>query len=207
MIDYTLLTLFIPTFLLVAATPGMCMTLALTLGMTIGVRKTLWMMWGELAGVALVAVLSVLGVASIMLNYPQVFNLFKYIGGGYLIYIGIGQWRSRGKMSINMKSNKNHSVDAKKLILQGFITAVANPKGWAFIVSLLPPFINPKLSIAPQLFVLVFIILISEFLFMMIYATGGKTLGKMLGHSENVRLINRISGTVMIFVGFWLALG
>lgn len=32
--------------------PGMCMTLALTMGMTIGVRKTFYMMWGELAGVA-----------------------------------------------------------------------------------------------------------------------------------------------------------
>lgn len=52
MLDYTLLLIFIPTFLLVSATPGMCMTLALTLGMSIGIRRTFWMMWGEMVGVA-----------------------------------------------------------------------------------------------------------------------------------------------------------
>ncbi len=206
-LDYTLLTLFIPTFMFVSATPGMCMTLALTLGMTIGVRKTLWMMWGELAGVALVSILAVIGVASLMLNYPKVFEVFKYAGGAYLIYIGVQQWLSRGKMAINQSTDKSTVIDGKKLMLQGFITAIANPKGWAFTISLLPPFINPELAMPPQLAALVLIILCSEFLFMMLYATGGRTLGKLLAHSENVRLINRISGSLMIFVGVWLALG
>lgn len=212
MLDYTLLALFIPTFLLVSATPGMCMTLALTLGMTIGIRKTLWMMWGEMAGVAVVAVSAVIGVASLMLNYPLIFDVFKYLGGSYLIFIGLQQWLSRGKMSLNHFTKDNQQDDqpgfsGKKLMLQGFVTAIANPKGWAFTISLLPPFINPELSIAPQLFVLVLIILASEFLFMMLYATGGKSLGRLLGQSENVRLINRLSGSLMILIGFWLALG
>lgn len=206
MLDYTLLSLFIPTFMLVSATPGMCMTLALTLGMTIGIRKTLWMMWGELAGVATVAILAVIGVASLMLNYPTAFNVFKYLGGSYLIYIGVQQWRSRGRVS-KINAQEASIVDAKKLMLQGFITAIANPKGWAFTVSLLPPFINPELEMAPQLAMLVIIILLSEFLFMMLYASGGKSLGLLLGHTENVRLINRICGSLMILIGFWLALG
>jgi homoserine/homoserine lactone efflux protein len=206
-LDYSLLALFIPTFLLVSATPGMCMTLALTLGMTVGLRKTLWMMWGELAGVALVSVSAVIGVASIMLNYPQVFNLFKYLGGAYLIFIGIQQWRSKGKMAITNNSQQAALISSKKLMIQGFVTAIANPKGWAFTISLLPPFINPELAITPQLIVLVLIILCSEFLFMTLYATGGRGLGKLLEQSENVRLINRISGSLMIAVGIWLALG
>lgn len=46
--DFALLAVFIPTFFFVSITPGMCMTLAMTLGMSIGVRRTLWMMLGEL---------------------------------------------------------------------------------------------------------------------------------------------------------------
>jgi len=207
MLDYTLLALFIPTFMLVSATPGMCMTLALTLGMTVGIRKTLWMMWGELAGVALVSVLAVIGVANLMLNYPSVFNIFKYLGGSYLIYVGIQQWLSRGKMAVTHTNNDHQTINNTKLMTQGFITAIANPKGWAFTVSLLPPFINPELAMPPQLLVLVVIILFCEFLFMMLYACGGKGLGKLLSKSENVRLINRISGSLMILIGVWLALG
>ncbi|MGO2276613.1 LysE family translocator, partial [Pseudoalteromonas nigrifaciens] len=89
MIDITVLAVFIPTFFFVSITPGMCMTLAMTLGMSIGVRRTLWMMLGELLGVASVAVAAVLGVASIMLNYPEAFAILKWVGGAYLIYIGI----------------------------------------------------------------------------------------------------------------------
>ena len=68
MLDYALLSAFIPTFFFVSITPGMCMTLALTLGMSVGIKRTLWMMIGELAGVALVATLAVIGVAAIAIR-------------------------------------------------------------------------------------------------------------------------------------------
>ncbi len=207
MIDTTLLLLFIPTFMVISATPGMCMTLALTLGMSIGVRKTMWMMWGELVGVALVSVLAVVGVASVMLNYPMAFLVLKYAGGAYLIYLGLQMWRSKGKMAIDLDNSAQQQVVGKQLAIQGFITAIANPKGWAFTISLLPSFINPSLPMPPQLAMLVAIIVISEFVFLMLYATGGKTLRKLLEQSENVRLINRLSGTLMMAVGVWLALG
>ncbi len=207
MIDYTLLSLFIPTFLLVSATPGMCMTLAMTLGMTVGIRKTLWMMWGELLGVATVSILAVIGVASVMLNYPEVFAVLKYAGGIYLGYLGLQLWRSTGKMAISSSEENDTNISKQQLAIQGFLTAIANPKGWAFTVSLLPPFINTQLPLAPQLSVLVGIILLSEFGFMLIYATGGKSLRRLLQHGNQLKRLNQISGTLMIAVGLWLALG
>ncbi|TRX56954.1 LysE family translocator [Thalassomonas sp. M1454] len=203
--DLTALAIFIPTFFFVSITPGLCMTLALTLGMTIGVRRTMWMMFGEVLGVALVAVSAVLGVAALMLKFPQIFAILKIIGALYLAYVGIQMWLSKGKMAITKNQETTQSVSRKSLFSQGFITAIANPKGWAFMISLLPPFINASLAITPQLFLLVSIIMISEFICMMIYATGGKTLGKLIAKSENVRLMNRISGTLMIGVSIWLA--
>ena len=66
-LNLTLLSAFVPTFFIVSITPGMCMTLALSLGITIGVRRALWMMAGELVGVGLVATASAVGVATFML--------------------------------------------------------------------------------------------------------------------------------------------
>ena len=205
MIDVAALAVFIPTFFFVSITPGMCMTLAMTLGMSIGVRRTLWMMIGELLGVATVAIAAVLGVASIMLNYPDIFAMLKWIGGAYLIYIGINMWRAKGKMAVN--THNTSAVSRHLLFSQGFVTAIANPKGWAFMISLLPPFINVQYSVAPQLAVLVGIILLSEFICMMIYATGGKSLRLFLSKSDNLQWLNRIAGSLMMLVGVWLALG
>ena len=49
-----LLWVFIPTIAAISLTPGMCMTLAFTLGLSQGYRRKLWMMGGELAGVTTV---------------------------------------------------------------------------------------------------------------------------------------------------------
>ena len=182
------------------------MTLALTLGMSVGYKRTLWMMAGELVGVGLVAVAAVLGIAAVMLNYPWLFVALKLIGGGYLFYLGVQMWRSRGKLAINMDDSPNAPQSDWDLVVQGFETAIANPKGWAFMISLLPPFIDQNVDLAPQLVVLVAIILCFEFICMTLYATGDKGLKRVLGHSQNVRLINRIAGTLMMAVGVWLLL-
>ncbi|CAM3789686.1 LysE family translocator [Vibrio vulnificus] len=202
--NFALLSAFIPTFFFVSITPGMCMTLALTLGMSIGYKRTLWMMLGELVGVAVVSVAAVVGIAAVMLNYPMLFISFKILGATYLVYLGIQMWRSRGKLSLSAETGPVSRANNWQLIIQGFITAIANPKGWAFMISLLPPFIDKSAPLPPQLLLLVGIILISEFVCMTLYATGGKGLKRLLGQSQNVRRLNRIAGSLMIGVGIWL---
>ena len=202
--DLAVLAVFIPTFFFVSITPGMCMTLAMTLGMSIGVRRTMWMMIGELIGVAIVAIAAVLGVASIMLNYPDVFEVLKWLGGAYLAYIGINMWRAKGKMSVG--ENELSDVSRQSLFSQGLVTAIANPKGWAFMISLLPPFISVERDVAPQLMVLLGVIMVTEFTSMMAYATGGKSLRIFLSSGDNIKWLNRIAGSLMIGVGIWLAL-
>jgi threonine/homoserine/homoserine lactone efflux protein len=205
MIDYASLALFVPTLFFVSITPGMCMTLAMTLGMSVGVRRTMWMMIGEVIGVALVAIAAVIGVASVMLKYPDIFAVVKYLGGTYLAYIGIQMWLSKGKMTITNKAQSD--VNRATLFNQGLFTAISNPKGWAFMISLLPPFININQAVAPQLAILVLIIMISEFVCMMVYASGGKTLRVFLSTGDNIKLMNRVAGSLMVGVGAWLAFG
>ncbi|MDP5215042.1 LysE family translocator [Pseudoalteromonas tunicata] len=205
--DITLLLLFIPTSFLVSISPGMCMTLAMTLGMSVGLKRTFYMMWGELLGVATVATAAVLGVAALMLNYPDVFNALKWIGGAYLIFVGIQMWQSKGNLALSLVANKpTEHVSAKNLFSKGYLTAVSNPKGWAFTASLLPPFINSEHTLAPQLIALVFILLATELICMTLYASGGHGLRKLLASNGHVQLLNRISACLMMAVGVWLAI-
>ncbi|MDQ7733602.1 LysE family translocator [Halomonas sp. SpR1] len=207
MMSWATLSVFVPTFLFVSLTPGMCMTLAMVLGMTQGVKRTLWMMIGELLGVGLVAAAAGAGVAALMLRQPELFVLFKWVGGAYLGYLGIMMWRSRGRMAIPSELDAGPPASPLQLAMQGFVTAVANPKGWAFFMVLLPPFLDSSRPLPGQLSLLIAVILSIEFASMLVYATGGKTLRNVLGKSGNVRLLNRIAGTLMIGVGLWLALG
>jgi threonine/homoserine/homoserine lactone efflux protein len=181
------------------------MTLALSLGMSVGLKRTFYMMYGELFGVALVATSSVIGVAAVMIKYPLLFELLKYLGGIYLVYLGVLMWQSKGKMAMSdcpIQSN----ISNKQLMIQGFITAIANPKGWAFFIALLPPFIDPSKDIVWQLSFLIVTILILEFLSLVIYASGGKILRKFLENSTKIQVLNKISGTLLMLVGIWLFL-
>lgn len=182
------------------------MTLALGLGMSVGFKRTLWMMLGEVVGVAVVAVSAVLGIAAIMVKLPWLFVIFKIIGAAYLAYLGYEMWQSRGKMALSDLEPQTETSSNVGLILQGFVTAIANPKGWAFMISLLPPFINPQNDFVVQLSLLVSIIMLSEFICMSIYAAGGKALRQLLLNQQNVKMMNRIAGSLMFGVAVWLLL-
>lgn len=181
------------------------MTLAMTLGISLGVRRTLWMMWGEMLGVALVATSAVLGVAALLLGLPQLLVAFKWLGGAYLCYVGLQMWQSKGKLAIPA-AGVISQVSRQQLFWQGLLTAVSNPKGWAFHMALLPPFIDAKLPFWPQLAALLGIILLLEFGCLLLYASSGKALRVIFSQAHNVRLLNRLAGSLMLLVGVWLAL-
>lgn len=205
-IDFSLLYYFIPIFFAISITPGLCMTLALTMGITIGIRNTMKMMAGELIGVLVVAGTAVIGGGAIISSYPAALLLFKYCGGIYLVFIGYQMINSRGALALNFDGTHSFEIKFIKLSVQGFITAVANPKGWAFFIAIVPAFINYEVTLLPQMSALLIIILIIEFISLMIYAIGGQALAMMLKKQNNTRLINRVAGLLMIGVGIWLAL-
>jgi len=201
--DWAVLLVFVPTFFLVSISPGMCMTLALSLGVSIGVRRSLWMMVGEVLGVISIATLAVLGVAKLLLSWPLAFVAMKVIGGLYLFWVGLQLLRSKGTLSFGENSAQTSSTP-KALFLQGLLTACANPKAWAFNVAILPPFINFESSVTLQLSVMLVVIASTEFICMLIYATGGRSLRHLLVQDDGAKWLNRVSGSLMILVAVWL---
>ena len=79
-----LLWVFIPTIAAISLTPGMCMTLAFTLGLSIGYKRTLWMMLGELSGVATVFAATFWSLGWLLSQDPVYFavNLTDQSGAG-----------------------------------------------------------------------------------------------------------------------------
>ncbi len=196
---------FVPTFFVISLSPGLCMTLAMSLGISVGPRRAGWMMLGELTGLALVAVAAVLGAATILLQSPLFFQVFRLLGAAYLFYMGWQSWHAEPRAPGVGDTTGLRSRGA--LALQGFITATANPKAWIFLVALLPPFIDPAQPLPAQLGALIAIILLIELVCLQIYAHGGRKLADLLFRRGRARLLNQVSATLMVCVGLWLALG
>jgi homoserine/homoserine lactone efflux protein len=201
--DPILYLAFAASFFLISLSPGMCMTLAMSLSIRIGPRRCLWMMWGELLGIALVGSAAMLGVAALFLQSPMIFTLFKGLGSLYLFYLGWQSWNALPQGS-QLPMAMPELLGASRLALQGFVTATANPKAWAFFIALLPPFVDQNRPLAPQMLGLISIMMIIEFCCLQAYAQGGRALSEQLHKHGKARWLNRISGGMMISLGFWL---
>ena len=195
--DPELLWVFIPTIAAISLTPGMCMTLAFTLGLSQGYRKTLWMMWGELAGVATVVTSCVLLLTWIQSLSPVYFTGLALIGGNYLLWIAYRLWTQPAHFTGS--ENRPH-LSASALLILGYVTAVVNPKGWGFMVALLPGFMSVDYSTPQQLAAFLGVMLPSEFLSMTLYATGGSGLRRFLTTERRLANLNKVAAGLMVLV-------
>lgn len=192
---------FSAAFFLIAVSPGLCMSFAMTLGIQIGVKRTLWMMWGELAGVALVAAAALFGVAALLVAQPQLFTVAKLLGAAYLMWAAVAAWRSKASVGGESTAARQSNV---ALIWQGFVVATSNPKAWIFLAALLPPFIADDRAIVPQAAVLIAVMVVIEFACMLLYAQGGRMLQTALVQRGLGRWLNRLSAGLMVSIAVWL---
>lgn len=159
--DYTLLIL---TFTSVSLLPGFCMNLAFSLGLSLGYKNTLWMMFGELIGLALVILCCALG-AGFILQYEILFKIFQICAVLYLLYIAFILFKANNQITQEKVIKKRKF----SLIFQGFIASSSNPKAWIFMLSILPSFLQFEVNLSFLLFVILFI----EFCSLSLYALGG----------------------------------
>ncbi len=200
----TELIFFASTVFLISISPGLCMSLALTLGIQVGFYRTLYMMMGELLGVALIAVVAVAGVGAIMQSSPAIFDLLKWGGASYLLFLAIQGWRTSAQKAT--LGGETGDITPAGLFFRGLVTAVSNPKGWAFSASFLPAFINAELSLISQAMPIIGIILVSELICMCLYAGGGSILRRFVLNSSGLLVLNRVSAVLLVVVAALLVL-
>lgn len=185
----------------VSVTPGLCMMLALTLGATIGVRRTLWMMIGELSGLGLVSILAVTGVAAIMFAHPGVYGVTKVAGGLYLLYVGLQMARTDIRSLSPVPEVDDMDARSVRLMWRGFLTAISNPKAWLFYASLLPPFIRSDRLLLPQVALLISLLLFIEFISLLLYASCGQITRGMLERKTVARSFFILAGAIVFAFG------
>ena len=162
------------------------MTLAFSLGLSLGYRKTLWMMAGEMTGVVVVVSTTVFLLAWLLRLDPIWFNGLAMAGAVYLLWIARQLWIADPELS---SKGVRGSLRPMSLAALGFTTAIMNPKGWAFMIALLP-----------QLLLFLCVMLTTEFLSLSLYAGGGRWLRRALGDGAPMGVLNKIAAVLMVGV-------
>src|SRR5215471_20875881 len=128
--------------------PGPNGLLALTHGALHGRRKALFTIFGGALGFIVLIALSMFGIGALLKASLTWLTVMKWIGGAYLVWLGIQVWRSP-PIGIDVPS-RSEGRRGGSLFRQGALSALTNPKGLLFFAALLPQFIDPTRSLFTQ---------------------------------------------------------
>jgi threonine/homoserine/homoserine lactone efflux protein len=128
--------------------PGPNGLLALTHGALHGRRKALYTIFGGASGFIVVIALSMFGIGALLKASLTWLTVMKWVGGAYLVWLGIQVWRSP---PIGLQAAGSVIPRAGwSLFQQGALSALTNPKALLFFAAFLPQFIDPARSLVLQ---------------------------------------------------------
>lgn len=162
---------------------------------------------GACSGAMVYVVATALGLSTILATSPLAFDLIKYAGAAYLVFLGFQAFGSKGTR-IKIKTGNNKTISSWKAYSQGVLVDLLNPKVAVFFMAFLPQFYRedmgqPSLQILLLGSIVVFVAMIVEF---SVVFSAAKTTTFFKSNPTFSMWMDRVLGSVLISLGIRLAL-
>ncbi|MFS1488258.1 LysE family translocator [Vibrio splendidus] len=195
--------------LVLTASPGPSSLLCMTKGVQSGFKLSIFTALGSLTAITGILTLSFTGLGVIIASSEVVFNVIKWTGAAYLIYLGWKSLRSSQQDYDNLPNQQSDSKSVKESAAQhylcGFIVGASNPKAILFFTALFPQFIDPSIALVPQFTVFALTFAVMELSWLMVYAYLGAKSSNWLFAKGRAKIFNRVTGGVFIGAGALLS--
>lgn len=180
--------------------PGPTVTVIIANSLRDGTRAGLLNVAGTQAGLVPMILIVAIGLKTVVTFMGEWFFWIKLAGAAYLVWLGVKMWLSDGSIGDPSKARK----PATGYFWQGFLVIWANPKALLFFGAFLPQFIDPAGNAFLQTLVYGAIFMAVAAVFDSMYAVLAGKAGGFLTKNR-VRLVERVSGTLLIGGGVWMA--
>lgn len=186
---------------LIAVVPGPTVTVIVANGLAHGTRAGLLNVAGTQAGLALMMLILLVGLASVIEAMAWAFDWLRIAGAIYLVWLG---WKLIRSPDIDVQAQKMPAPRGG-FFLQGFLVLMANPKALLWFGAFIPQFIDPKGDYIAQIALLgltaMAVAAVSDGAYAVLTGRAGRLLSR-----KRIRLVSRTSGAFLIGGGIWLAL-
>ncbi|MFW3372541.1 LysE family translocator [Aliarcobacter butzleri] len=206
MLELTNVYLFIATTFLLCLAPGPDNIYVLTQGMTKTKKAAIVTTLGLTTGIIVHTIAAAFGISMIFKTSEIAFNLVKYAGAAYLLYIAYQAFRYRNEpLDLSVKSSSN---ELKELYIKGFFMNVLNPKVSIFFLAFLPQFVTPANGNIPiQMITLGLIFMALTIIVFSLIGIAGNLLSSKLVEKPNiVKYMNILTSFVLGGLAVKLAL-
>ena len=197
---------FLLSGILLNITPGNDTIFILTKSMSQGKKAGIMSVLGISTGTVIHTILAALGLSVIISKSLLVFNLLKFAGAAYLLYLGYQLLISKENIISDSKTELT-TPNFRKIYLDGVLTNVLNPKVALFFISFLPQFIDPnKHNSVFSFLILGFTFTLTGTIWCLILAIfSAKIFRSLKNNGKIAQYINQFCGVVMISLGLKVA--
>ena len=198
--------LYISVVFVASIIPGPSMLLALTHGIKYGYKKSISTALGNTTASIIQGTIAMSGLSIIFTTSGMLFEIIRYIGAIYLIYIGIVLFKTSTQNMLNINNINENNTSIFGMFNQAFFVAMGNPKAIIFFTALFPQFISNDGTPLSQYIFMAIVLGIIAFLCMMIYSIAGDKANIFLRTSYIGKHLNKIIGSIFIGAGCGIVL-
>jgi threonine/homoserine/homoserine lactone efflux protein len=206
MFAWTDLATYVAVVALLFLIPGPAVLLTLARSISGGPRAGIATGFGIAAGDAAHTLMAVVGLSAILMTSALAFDIVKYLGAAYLIYLGVRSVLERSGGGFDLPNVK--PLSGVVVFRQAFLTEILNPKTALFFLSFLPQFVDPaRGSVSLQLLVLGAIFVVMSMAYTSLLAwVAGSFAGFLKRNGAIARWQNKVVGGIYMALGLQLAL-
>lgn len=200
---------FILTALVSLAIPGPDFLLVFQTSLRAGKSAGVYSAVGIASGLIIHGTFATLGLSALLLKSAQAFEIVKWAGALYLVYLAFqlikDLVKNKAKEAKEEKVNVSLNVPAKKYIIRGFLTNALNIKAALYFVAILPQFIEGSNNISAQIAVLSAIQIVIALAWFSLVALGVNRLSVFLRRRVVQRWLDGATAAIFIALAGKLA--
>ena len=199
-----LLLVFAVTEFLLCLTPGPAVLLVVSQAVKNDFKSSLKGAAGILTANALYFALSALGLGALLMSSATLFQIIKWVGAAYLVFIGLKMLLIRKRIA-GTDQDVVRPKRSVRLFSEGLATQLSNPKAIVFFSALLPQFVSKDGSVLAQFIVLGIVSLAIELVVLLSYGWAAERGSRMILKGKFSLLTDRIAGGFLVCAGLGLA--
>lgn len=183
---------------ILAVIPGPTVVLVVSYALGQGTRAALPIAVGVALGDFTAMTLSMLGLGALLATSAELFTVLKWIGGCYLIWLGIKLWRAGDSLDAQPHAE---TAPAAKMMGHAWLVTALNPKSITFFVAFLPQFLDARNDFLTQMLVLESTFVTICFLNALAYALVAAKARSMVRNRRAVGAFNKVGGSLLMGAG------
>ncbi|EMG9190393.1 homoserine/homoserine lactone efflux protein [Morganella morganii] len=193
---------YLMTSVIVSLSPGAGAINSMTTSVNHGYRGAIAAIAGLQTGLMMLIILVGVGLGTLLSQSVLAFEILKWAGAAYLIWLGIRQWRAAGTIELNAQAA---TLSRKKLYQNGVLVNISNPKSIVFLAALFPQFIMPHQPQLMQYLILGVTTVAADIIVMTGYAVLARQIAVFIKSPAQTRAMNKVFGSLFMLVGALLA--